>query len=84
MTTNTKMKSTSLRLPDDLLQATQALAARRSVSMNALVVNSIERTLRDDEESALYEAFTLLGQDEDAEVEFAIAAQSEVVARGKR
>jgi predicted DNA-binding protein len=84
MAAGTKVKSTSLRLPEDVLQAAQALAARRSVSVNALVVGSIERTLREDEESALYDAFTLLGQDGEAGVEFAAVAQSEVAARGDR
>ena len=79
MPSHTTVKSTSLRLPADLLSATQALAARRRQSMNAIVVESIERTLRDAEALTLYDSFTLLGRDVETDVEFATAAQSEAV-----
>jgi len=75
----TSIRTTSLRVPAQLLTATQDLAKRRRTSVNALVVESIERTLREEYNKALYDSFTLIGQDDDADVEFAVAAQSEVV-----
>lgn len=73
------IRSTSLRMPAELLAAAQALAARRNTSMNALVVESVERTLREEADAALYDSFTLIGRDAASEVEFAVRAQSEVV-----
>ena len=81
MPSRTTIRSTSLRIPAELLTATQALAARRSKSVNALVVESIERTLREDEDKALYDSFTLIGRDTESDAEFAVEAQSEVVTR---
>ncbi|HEY3414603.1 MAG TPA: hypothetical protein VGM51_16310 [Armatimonadota bacterium] len=79
MPSRTSIKSTSLRLPEDLLSATQALAARQRKSVNALVIESIKRTVRDDEDEVLYDAFSLLGEDAESDVEFALQAQSEIV-----
>lgn len=84
MPPRTTVRSTSLRLPADLLTATKALAERQNKSVNAVVVESIERTIRDDEDLALYDSFTLLGRDAESDVEFAVGAQSEAVHHAAR
>ena len=79
----TTAKTLTIRLPFDLYQAISAVAKRRHISFNALVQESLSTMLKAEEDAKLYEAFGQLGADaEEANVEFAVAAQWEVVGRG--
>ena len=76
-------KTLTIRLPLDLYQAISAVAKQRHISFNALVQESLSTILQAEEDARLYEAFGHLGADaEEADVEFAAAAQWEVVSRG--
>lgn len=75
-------KSFTVRLPADLYEASVVAARHRGRSLDALVQESLAATLRADEEPRLSEAFGLVGTDADeADVEFAAAAQGEVASR---
>lgn len=74
-----KTKAMTLRLPDDLYRATVAVARRRRVSVNELVRECLTETTTAEEERRLFEAFGELGDDVEADVEYALAAQAEVL-----
>jgi len=79
----TTAKTLTIRLPLDLYQAISTVAKQRHISFNALVQESLITILKAEEDARLYEAFGQLGADaEEADVEFATAAQWEVVSRG--
>ena len=79
----TTAKTLTIRLPFDLYQAISAVAKQRHISFNALVQESLSTLLKAEEDARLYEAFGQLGAAaEEANVEFAVAAQWEVVSRG--
>ena len=80
VTMPTSAKTLTIRLPLDLYQAISAVAKQRHISFKALVQESLATILRDEEDARLYEAFGQLGADaEEADVEFATAAQWAVV-----
>ena len=69
----------SIRLEDSVYEETKLIARRRAVSMNALVERALRKEIKLDQEGEMYEAATLLGQDADSEVGYAVAAQAEIV-----
>ncbi len=77
MTSKSETKTLTLRLPDDLYSVGTAAASRRKMSMNTLVCESLAAYLKEEEEQQLFEAFTLAGKAEDADVEFAFEAQAD-------
>ena len=78
-------KTLTVRLRGDLYETARALARRRQLSLNALVQQGLETIAREEEEAKLYEAFGLLGEDAaEADVEFALDAQREVVTRERK
>jgi predicted nucleotidyltransferase component of viral defense system len=83
MAVDTPIKIISARVPSRLHEATLRLAKRESKSVNELVAEVLAERVQRQEEQDLYDAFTLLGQDnEEADVEFALAAQAEVADAG--
>ena len=75
-----KVKPMTVRLPLPIYRAGRELAKRRRMSLNQLVQESLQATIKAGEERQLYHEFTLLGQDaEECTVDFAFAAQREVV-----
>lgn len=72
------MHATSLRIPTDLYREAQRVLRRRGVSFNAFVEQAIRAQIAAEEYCEMYEAATLLGQDPDSDVEFALDAQAEV------
>lgn len=76
-------KSLTVRLPLALYEAGGALAQRRRTSMNALLQEGLVNLIRESEQKALYDAFTLVGDDEETDLSFAEAAQAEVICRNE-
>ena len=75
-------KPFTVRLRLDLYDAAARLAKRRSSSLNALIQDTLAAAIRDEEDREMYEAAELLGQfPDECDVEYAFAAQSEVVLR---
>jgi hypothetical protein len=75
-------KSLTVRLPQDLYESATELAKKRCLSLNALIQQSLAAVVKEEEDRELYEAFELLGQyPEECDVEYAFAAQAEVVLR---
>ena len=77
MIPKSEIKSLTLRLPETLYSAGNAVAGRRKVSMNALVCESLAAYLRDEEDRLLFDAFTQAGSSDDADAEFAFEAQAD-------
>jgi hypothetical protein len=75
--TKPEIKSITLRLPEMLYSVGSAAATRRKMSMNALVCESLTSYLKEEEEQALFDAFTLAGEADDADIEFAFEAQAD-------
>lgn len=70
---------TSLRLPDDVYEEAAAIVRRRGSSFNAFVEETIRRAIQAEHDREMYDAGTILGADPDSNVNFAFAAQAEVV-----
>ncbi len=70
----------TLRLPpDDYLNATR-LARHKRLSINKLLIEAMRLLERQEQEKRLFDDFTRIGdQVEAVDVEFGLAAQSEVV-----
>jgi hypothetical protein len=80
MKANMTAKTITLRLsPDDYASAT-TLATRKKLSINKLFIEGMKTLDRQEQKKRLFDDFTLIGdQVEAVEVEFGLAAQSEVV-----
>ena len=73
-------KTITIRLsPDDYKSAT-TLANRKNLSINKLFIYGMKTLDRQEQEKRLFDDFTLIGdQVEAGDIEFGLAAQSEVV-----
>lgn len=71
-------KALTLRLNVELHEAVVRLARRQDCSINAYLQQRLQDIVRLEEEKARYDAYTLLGQDAETDVEYAIHAQAEV------
>lgn len=72
----------TLRLEEELYTRVKEIARARHTSFTAFVQGVLAEALKREEQKALYDAFTLAGEvREDADMEFAAAAQREVVER---
>jgi len=77
-------KSFTVRLPAERYEAVRTVARMRRQSVNALIGDSLAALVRQDEERRLADWFDELGRGpDDCDVEFAFAAQSEVVLDGR-
>jgi hypothetical protein len=77
MTPKSEVRTLTLRLPEALYSGGSGAASRRKISMNTLICESLAAYLRDEEEQELFDAFTLAGEAEDVDVEFAFEAQAD-------
>jgi len=73
--------TTSLRLPEEVYAQVAPLAARRGMSFNAFVEDVIRRELQAEQDREMVEAAAILAADPDSDVNFASAAQAEVVSK---
>lgn len=82
---DTKVQSFTVRIPKALYTASAKVAQQRHVSLNTLIQESLSAQVREQKEQMLYDAFTIVGEDEEAsDVSFAFAAQAEVVLRDEQ
>ncbi len=70
---------TTLRLSEELFEQIKPVIRRRNMSFNAYIEDTIRRALQEEQDREMFEAGTILGMDADSEVDFAFAAQAEVV-----
>jgi predicted transcriptional regulator len=72
----------TLRLQEELYTRVKEIARARRTSFTAFVQGVLAEELKREEQKALYDAFTVAGEDqEEADMEFAASAQREVVDR---
>ncbi len=77
------IKPVTLRLPESLYEEMKLLAKKTGESLNTVITSSLQEKLKRHAEEELWASFTRLGtEDDEAEVESAIYAQSEVVLGG--
>jgi len=69
----------TLRLEEEIYTRIKEIAKERHTSFTAFVQGVLADVLKKEEQKALYDAFSLAGKD--ADVEFALSAQQEVVER---
>lgn len=70
----------TLRLDEEIYTRVKELAQAKKTSITALIQGVLSEALRNEEKRALYDAFTMVGQDfEETDVKFAQSAQREVV-----
>lgn len=75
-----RIRRVRVRLPKALYRASLETAKSLLISMGALVKRGLISVVREQEQSELYDAFTLAGEDaEESDVGYAIYAQSEVM-----
>jgi hypothetical protein len=74
----------TLRFNPELYQRIKAACQHEGHSINAFVQDAVARKLAEQDVSALFQAFSLVGEDMDeASVEFAHEAQREVLLKGE-
>ncbi len=76
MPAKSAIKSVSLRLEGSVYRRASELAEKRNVSLNNVLTQALLLFLEQEEQERLFDGFTQLG--DEAEVEFARAAQAEV------
>jgi len=70
----------TVRLKPELYAKVVDLARHRGSSLNAMISEALETLLADAQDRELYEAATMLGsQPQDADIEWAFAAQREAI-----
>ncbi len=73
-------RAITVRLPETVYRSASEMARRNRLSLNRLIQRSVEAAVKEEEQRRLREAFTLVGRDmQESDVEFAHAAQAEVV-----
>ena len=73
-------KTITIRLSPDDYESATTLANRKNLSINKLFIEGMKILDRQEQEKRLFDDFTLIGdQGEAGDVEFGLAAQSEVV-----
>jgi len=73
------MKSLTIRLPEDVYNASRRIAHARNESLNTLVRQALEQIAHDEQEKALYDAFGLIAGDQDTDISFAESTQWEAI-----
>jgi len=74
----------TLRFDPELYRRIKKACERKGRSVNAFVQEAIAGKLAEEADAALFEAFTLVGEDApEASIEFAQNAQREVVLKGE-
>ena len=72
----------TLRLEEGIYTRIKEIARERHTSFTAFVQGVLADVLKNEEQKALYDAFSLAGEDHDAaDVGFALSAQREVIER---
>ena len=69
----------SVRLDETISAEAKVIARRRGVSLNALINSVLQEEITREQEQEMYDAATLLGRDADSDVDYAFAAQAEIV-----
>ena len=69
----------TLRLDENIYTRIKEIAKQQHTSFTAFVQGTLADVLKKEEQKALYNAFSLAG--DDAEIDFTVAAQHEVVER---
>jgi len=74
----------TLRFDQDLYDRVKMTSKREGRSITAYVQEAVARRLEEEEAAALFQAFTLVGEDlDEASMEFAHDAQREVAVKGE-
>jgi len=74
-----KTKALTVRLPVELYEQGRMMARRRRMSLNRFLQEGLRAALWAEEQKRLYAAFGDAGRDSEADVEFTVAAQAEVL-----
>ena len=69
MGTTAMPRSLTIRLPGDVYSEAQSVARRRKTSLNALLREGLALRLKQEEYSELFDAFGLVGREEDCAVD---------------
>ena len=77
------LKSITLRIEQSLFDKTKNIASKENYSFNSFVQNLIVEKLKEREKKELFDEFSLVGEDENCDVEYAINAQKEVILNEK-
>ena len=75
----TEPKSIIVRIAPDIFDSIAEIAKNRSVSMNSLVNDGLCGIIREQEDEESYKGYTLLGRAGEDDIDYAMAAQSEIM-----
>lgn len=77
------LKSITLRIDENLYDKTKNIASKEKSSFNNFVQNLIIEKLREQEKKELFDEFSLVGEDDCSDIEYAISAQKDVLLNEK-
>lgn len=73
------LKAITLRLDESLYEKTKLVAEKEKSSINSFIQNILIEKIKEKEKKELFDEFSLISEDEENDVEYALYAQSEVV-----
>jgi hypothetical protein len=73
------LKAITLRLDESLYEKTKLVAEKEKSSINSFIQNILIEKIKEKEKKELFDEFSLISEDEENDVEYALYAQNEVV-----
>lgn len=73
------LKAITLRLDESLYEKTKLVAEKEKSSINSFIQNILIEKIKEKEKKELFDEFSLVSEDGENDVEYALYAQSEVI-----
>lgn len=73
------LKAITLRLDESLYEKTKLVAEKEKSSINSFIQNILIEKIKEKEKKELFDEFSLISEDEENDVEYALYAQNEVI-----
>lgn len=73
------LKAITLRIEENIYNKTKDIALQEKCSLNNFIYNLIIEKITEKEKEELFDEFTIVGLDDESDIEYSISAQKEVV-----
>lgn len=73
------LKAITLRIDENIYNKTKDIALQENSSLNTFIYNLIVEKIKEREKQELFDEFTLVGEDDDSNVDYSLVAQKEVI-----
>ena len=73
------LKAITLRMDENIYNKTKDIASQENSSLNTFIYNLIVEKIQEREKQELFDVFTLVGEDDESNVDYSLVAQKEVI-----